>query len=434
MLHKASPVLKAAASPDYLAKGCVNVVELGNLKEQAGARWPRIREGVYARIETLLRDKLGPNDLFVRLGDIAYLVTMPTTDPEDVSAICMRVAFDLHMTFLGQCGLDQIEVNTVTSIEDDTLVLQKLPFEKVVGLAEKAGIAVSPAERAGQAARESHRAKPISHTSAGGKAPKAIGPAFHFDEPPPRALIVEFQFVPIWSVRNSAVTTYACEPKTIVDAAARRVPISLVHLTPKERIQIDVSAFQTGINQLVKCHEAGNKFLLAVPISFEVLGTPAARMDFLSACRDLSYNYRNFLTFILVDVPPGVAQSRLANMATILRPFGRSVSATIAPTDRAFGSYQGIGLHSIGFELREFGPRTPFSQKDTEQLAQFARKSNLGTFLSNVQDRNILKYAQDASIANLSGPIIAPASPEPRGMWRLSWTETLSQPVVEIWD
>jgi hypothetical protein len=434
MLHKASPVLKAAASPAYLAKGCVSVVELGNLKEQAGVRWPRICEGVYSRIEALLRAKLGPNDLFVRLGDIAYLVTMPTTDPEDVSAICMRVAFDLHMSFLGQCGLDQIEVNTVTSIEDDTLVLQKLPYEKVVSLAEKAGIPVSSAERAGQTVRKSGQAEPVSHGTLVGKTRRAAGPALRLVEPPPRTLIVEFHFIPIWSVRNAAVTTYACEPKIIVDSAARRDFLSLAHLTSKERIQIDVSAFQTGIDHLARCHESGSKFLLAVPISFEVLGTPAARMDFLSACRDLSYNYRNFLMFILFDVPPGVAQSRLANMVTVLRPFGRSVSATIAPTDRAFGAYQGIGLQSVGFDLREFGPRMRFSQKDTEQLAQFGRKSNLGTFLSNVQEKSVLKYAQDANIGHLSGPVVAPAAPEPRGMWRLTWAETLSQPNVEIWD
>lgn len=433
MLQKASPVLKAAASPAYLAKGCVNVIELGNFKEHAGARWPRICEGVYARIETLLKGRLGPNDLYVRMGDIAYLVTMPTTDPEDVNAICMRVAFDLHMSFLGQCDLDQIEVNTVAGGEDDTLVLQRLPFEKVVSLAEKAGIPVSPAERTNQTAQEHHRAKPISTTRSVDKARKAIGPMLRFDEPPPRALIVEFQFTPIWSVRNSAVTTYACEPRIVMDAG-RRLSISPAHLTPKERIQIDVSAFQTGIDHLAKSHDVGSKFLLAVPISFDVLGTPAARMDFLSVCRDLSYNYRDYLLFTIFGVPPGVAQSRLANMVTVLRPFGRSISATIAPTDRVFGSYQGIGLHSIGFDLQEFGPRTPFSLKEAEQLAQFARKSNLGTFLSNVQNKNVLKYAQDANIANLSGPIIAPAAPEPRGVWRLTWAETLSQPVVEIWD
>lgn len=433
MVHKTSPVLKAAAAPAYLAKGCVNVVELGNLKAQAGARWARICEGVYSRIESLLKAKLGPNDLFVRMGDIAYLVTMPTTDPEDVNAICMRVAFDLHLSFLGQCGLDQIEVNTVNAGEDDTLVLQRLPMEKLVRLAERAGIPASSAGSTRPAAEEQRPPEPISHAAPIDKQRTAGGPAYLLDEPRPRALIVEFQFIPIWSVRNAAVTTYACEPKTIF-ASGQRNAISLAQLSPKERIQIDVSAFQTGIDHLTKCQEAGNKFLLAVPVSFEVLGSPAARMDFLSSCRDLSYSYRDFLIFILFDVPPGVAQSRLANMATILRPFGRSISATIAPTDRALASYQGIGLHSIGFDLREFGPRTPFLQKDAEQLTQFARKANLGTFLSNVRDKQILKYAQDANIGHLSGPIIAPAASEPRGMWRLTWAETLSQPVVEIWD
>lgn len=108
MPSKLSPLLAVAASPSHLAKGCVNVVEFDGLKVQAGDRWPRFREGVYARIEGLLRTKLGPNDLFLRLADTAYLITMPTTDAEDVSAVCLNVAFELYKSFLGQCDISQI--------------------------------------------------------------------------------------------------------------------------------------------------------------------------------------------------------------------------------------------------------------------------------------------------------------------------------------
>lgn len=430
MFHNSSPVLSAAASPAFLAKGCVNVIELSSFKEHSGERWSRICEGVYARLESLLRSKLGPNDLFLRIGDIAYLVTMPTTDPEDVNAICMRVAFDLHTSFLGQCEIEQIEVSMVSAGEDDTLVLHRLPAEKVVSLAEKAGISFTPSR--GTQAIESRQSPPGPQTTSISTATKGIGPTWNFVEPPPPVLTVEHHFIPIWSVRNAAVTTYACEPKTI-SAAGRQDSIALNQLSPKERVQVDITAFRAGIEQLAKSHEVGNRFLLAVPISFELLGTPAGRMELLAVSRNLPYSYRHFLIFIIRDVPPGVAQSRLANMVTILRPFGRSVSASIAPTQRAYGAYQGIGLRSIGFDLQEFMPQTPLAQHDVEQLAYFARQANLGTFLSNVRDKSILKYAQDANIGHLSGPAISPALTEPHSMWRLTWAETLSRPETELW-
>ena len=424
-----SPILAAAASPAYLAKGCVNIIELGAFKEQAGARWTRICEGVYARLESLLRAKLGPNDLFVRIGDIAYLVAMPTTDAEDVNAVCMRVAFDLHTSFLGQCSIGQIEVNLVSAGEGDTLVYQRLPVEKVATLADRAGITFSSAEQGAAAPLQS---PPAAQTSSTPATPKGARAPWGVVELPPPVLTIEHQFTPIWSVRNSAVTSYACEPKTIF-APGRQDSISVGQLSPKERIQVDLEAFKTGNVQLANAHAAGNRFLLAAVISFELLAAPTGRMELLTICRNLSYSYRNFLSFIICDIPPGVAQSRLAGMVTILQPFGRGVSATIAPKQRTFISYQGIGLQSIGFNLREFTSQAPLTQHDVEQLAQFARRAKLGTFLSGVRDSSVLKYAQDANIAHLSGPAVASATAEPQSMWRLTWADLLARPEMEIW-
>jgi|GEM_PF-1655070 len=427
-----SPILAAAASPALLAKGCVNVIEFESLKEEAGARWPRIREGVCARLEAMLRTKLGPNDLFVPLGENGYLVTMPTTDPEDVSAICTRVAFDLHTSFLGQCSLDQVRVDSVAMDDQDTLLLRRLPLEKIVVLAEKAGIPASVIYNSlGSKASNSSDAQPfglspIGKAGRGGSKTSYAPPA---EEPPPQ---VENHFVPIWQVPTAAVTTYVCEPRTI-SVLGRPQPVPLVQLSPEERVQVDLMALQAGITQLTQSWAQGTRFLLGALLAFDTIGTPAGRMEVLSVCRGLSQVYRSYLTFVIYDVPPGVAQTRLANMVTTLRPFGRGVLATINPTSRAYSAYQGIGLRGVGFNLREFTPQAPFCQNDAEQLAQFGRRSNLTTFLWDVRDKNVLKYAQDASIQNLSGPAVVPASAEPQGMVRLTWGEVLARPDVELW-
>jgi hypothetical protein len=429
MAYNSSPILAVATSSTYLARRCVNIIELTKFKDQAGARWPKFSESVYARLEALLRARLGSSDLFIRISDSAYLITMPSTAPSDVNTTCIKVCFELYTSFFGQCDISQIEVNTVTGSQDDTLVLQKLPIEVIANLGAKMGFTFSSLQSSNQAAApksEIRGAMARTATNVSVPSQNSFGSS-------PSALAVEHQFIPIWSVRNAAVTTYVCEPKTIF-LAGRQAPLQFHHLAPKERIQIDIDTFKAGNVQLAKSHAAGNRFLLAAVISFELLGTPTGRMEFLAACRNLSRDYRNFLSFIICDIPPGVALSRLASMVTILQPFGRGISATIAPKQRTFTSYQGIGLQSIGFNLREFSPQDPLTQSDTEQLAQFARRANLGTFLSGVQERGILKYAQDANIAHLSGPAIASAVAEPVGMWRLTWADTLARPDMEIWD
>ena len=433
MLQRASPILAAAASPALLAKGCVSVMELDTLKEVAGPAWARIREGVYSRLETMLHSKLGPNDLFVRLGETSYLVTMPTTEPEDVSAICTRVAFDLYTSFLGQCDLSKLRVNTVAAGDDDTLLLKRIPLDKMVSLAQRAGVPTDAINKAlhglpsldvSEQPQHSHHGKIGAHHHA---VAHSYVPIHR-----PRAVQAAYHFIPVWSVPNAAVTTYACEPKAVyIDNISEPVP--LIHLTTEERIEVELEAMHKGIEHLTNAWSGGDRFLLAVPISFEVFGNPSGRMEVLATCRDLSSAYRSYLTFVIYDIPLGVAQSRLANMVTALKPFGRGVLATIAPNSRNFDTYVGLGLRGIGFNLREFSAQISFTPRDAEQLAQFGRRNNLLTFLWDVRDKTVLKYAQDASIQHLTGTAVAPACIGPQGMLRLGWEQVLAKPIVELW-
>jgi hypothetical protein len=438
MLQNMSPILAAAASPAFLAKGCVNVVELDALKESAGERWPRIRDGVYARLEMLLRNKLGPNDLFIRLGDTAYLITMPTTDADDVSAICTRVAYDLHTSFLGECGLAQIHVDTVVGGEDDGLVLKRLPSTTVKGLAERMGFAdllvTDGSVRHRAVAHEQHHGR--MHASSPGQ-PGLVKGQHHLSHGHvvpnvEEKLEIEHQFQPVWSVPNAAVTTYGCEVKS-VRIGGRPAVVVPSSLPPKERLAIEMSTLHHGITVLEHSHTLGKRFLLDIPLSFDVFGSPAGRMDVLSACRELSNTYRSFITFVINSVPLGVGQTTLANMVTALSPFGRAVAATIHPATRAFSVYQGIGLKAVGYNLTEFPTRPAFGSEDAERLSQFARRNGLGTFLYGVRDKGVLKFAQDAGIQYLCGPAVSPPADEPRGMWRLSWAEVLSKPETELW-
>lgn len=428
MLQKASPILAAAASPAFLAKGCVNVIEFENLKDHAGSAWPRLCEGIYSRLEGLLRSKLGPYDIFVRLGETAYMITMPTSEPEDVSAVCARVAFDLQTSLLGRCDLHDVVVAIASSDDDDTLLLKRLPFERVMVLAEKGGIpreVVARAAGLGGADASALMAPIQSH------AVKNVSTLPLVDEPPPVPR-VEYHFMPVWSVPNAAVTGYACEPKTIL-VSGRPGVVPMSHLTVEEKIEVEVAALNSGAAELAKAFETPERFLLVVPLSFDVLGTPAGRMEILASCRYLPSTLRAYLTFMIYDVPLGVAQSRLATMITVLRPFTRGVMATVAPGTRAFGAYEGIGLRGIGFNLRESSLRQPVRQLEIEQMAQFARRTSLSTFLWDVRNKETLRFAQDAGIQNISGPAVCRPSAEPQGMLRLSWAQVLAKPETELW-
>jgi hypothetical protein len=418
VLYKVTADLRAIVSPALLATGCVNVVGLDGLKNCVGSQWPQLRDSVYTRLEALFRAKLGPTDFFVRLDDSAYLLAMPSSDPEDVDVVSLRISYDLYISCLGQCDLDHIQVSSASVGDGDTLALELLPFERIIALAEKAGIQSFnvPAGPGDLRLPENER----------GCNPAAAATAVPLPADKGRTLYVEHHFIPVWSAAGSAVTTYICEAKSILDGE-RRQPIQHVQLSPKERVNTEITCLHAGIAKIARNAQPTERFLLGITISFDLLGSPSGRMEFLSACRELSSDYRQYIDFTLTEVPPGVAQTTLSNMVNMLRPFARSVSATVAPQARVYAAYQGIGLRAIGFDLREFSNGRTFRQLDADQLVRNARVANLGTFLLSVTGASALEIAHAAAIQQLSGNAVLPPCDTPRGMWRLAWSDLMER-------
>ncbi|MDE2110526.1 MAG: hypothetical protein KGJ79_05245 [Alphaproteobacteria bacterium] len=376
-------------------------------------------------MEALLRQKLGSTDFFARIDDVTYLVTMPSTDPEDVNVICLRVAYDLYTDFLGQCDIGHINVYTASDGGDNALALHPLPAERIIALAERAGIhdfnlPSGPRVAAIQSMPGSGERAVISPD--GSKLPT----------PKPSSLVVTHQFVPVWSVQNNAVTTYLCEPKSIMTAEAPQKLLTRAQLTPKEQIQVELSCLYTGVTRLADLIQKGACCLLGISVSFDVLGSPAGRMEFLSACRDLSQEYRQYLEFTIMDVPPGAAQTKLNNLTNTLRPFGRRVSATVAPGSRYFSAYQGIGLRAIGLSEQERPDQTGLRKEDIAILVAAAKTMKLSSFINTLRKLETLKNAHAANIQFLSGPAIAPPCDELKAMSRLTWKEVLSPRIATV--
>ena len=412
MLQETPIEFRAAASPALLERGCVNVVGLDAIKQEAGQRWLRVRDGVYARMEALLRQKLGSTDFFARIDEVSYLVTMPSADREDVNVVCLRVAYELYSSFLGQCDIDHIRVSTADYAGENMLSITPLTTRHIVSLAEKAGIGelATPEIRkrvAAEAPAESDEAVTDEN-----EVDRLLGP------PEIPSLDVEHHYVPVWSTPNNVITTYICEVKSVHKNLGPRQAMTLDQLDCRGRTQVELSCLHAGVAQLARQQAQGNRFLLGVTVSFDVLGSPVGRMEFLSACRALPAKFRQYLDFTLTEVPPGVAQTRLNNLVNTLRPFARTVSATVAPGTRDYSAYFGIGLRTVGIDCSEV-IEGPMSKDVVLSLIQAAKVMKLGSFLFNVRKLTMLYAAYEAGIQLVSGSALANPCAEPRGMTRL---------------
>jgi hypothetical protein len=161
-------------------------------------------------------------------------------------------------------------------------------------------------------------------------------------------------------------------------------------------------------------------------VPFETLTSPIARMEFVSACRGLSHDLRPYLVFEIADLPVGVPQSRLNELVTTIRAFGRGVTAEVALRNPTLAMYQGIGLHAIGLNLS--APQDSLTKIEIERLGLSARRLGLLAFLSDVPTPALVAFARDAGVQWMSGPAIARPVMEPGPMIRLYTDEILQVP------
>jgi hypothetical protein len=413
VLGPLSADLMAVVSPALLASGRMDVISIADIRDQAGPRWAQISETVHARLGYLLGSYLGTTDCFARLDETTYVVTMPTADPDELDIICLHALYDLHCDFLGRCENGHIRIARALTGNGKSALVLPLPRSVIATLAERVGIAGLSDDAL--APFEVRRIAAPDPPPAEGARQSASGVARTGEN-----MIVEKHFLPVWNAARSAVLTYRCIPKTIT-MSDRRVPPA--HLTEAERIAIELACLDEGIGQLTGLGAQHVRFVLGIQVSFEVLGSPRGRRELVLACRAVSCEYRDYIEFFLTNVPPGAAQTRLANMATLLKSYGRRVSVTVAPHARSISAYQGIGIHAVGLDLEEY-PRGDLSYvEDARRLVALCAKSRQETFAIGIRDTYALDAVHDAGIQYLSGTAVVPACERPEGVRLLTWED-----------
>jgi hypothetical protein len=394
--------IKSAVPPALLDRGCVNVIGFEAIKSRAGARWPKLRDSVVARLEALLRHTLRPTDFFAPLNDTAYLVTMPAADPQDVNVVCLRIAYDLHKNLIGHCDLGDIEVS-VAKEAGDHLALQPMLRDSLLALAEKAGIH--------DLALDADQSVPFRRAALGSQK-IADGP-----------LQTLHNYMPIWDSRNEAISTYLCRTKAYRGSGDHTEAVQLEQLDSKDRAMVELSGLHKAIGDLENALKGGRRVLLAVPFTFDMIGSPLGRMQLASACRHFLAEHRQYLLFVLSDVPRGVPQSRLVDIVNTLKPFARGVMATVAPGSRCHAAYHGIGLQGVGMCARQNSGEPGHLEADIARLSTSARSAQLGSFLFDVASPDLLDMAKRIGVRWLSGSALRPAVQKPVAMCRLQWDE-----------
>lgn len=379
--------LQIAASPALIGRGCVQVIGLEEIRAEIGERWEKRRETVWAHLEALLSQKLGPTDFYIRLDDTSVLVSMPTAQREEAQIFCLRVAHDLHGSLLGRCDTKKLRIARVSRVQGGDIQSTPVSGEELTLLARRAGLQ-PPASRETEFQPDKFRGSPKPS--------------------------VEFQhkYLPVWDAQREAVTTY-------------RVVSCLDHHTAactgarsKLELALAISRINDGASRLTTHLAAGEQFMMWLPLSYDVLSSAVGRMEIAGVCRSLSADLRPYLIFEICDLPQGVPQSRLSELVGSLRPFCRGVAAQFPRGIGSFSAYLGTGLQAVGLSFAD-GAAAEMGN-EIMRLSLAVRKQRIMTFVLDVPRWEVLQAARAIGIHLLSSPLIGNLMTNPAPIRRLN--------------
>jgi hypothetical protein len=404
VLRENVTLIETAIAPDLFEHGNVHVVDLCAIKAASGPLWSEIGGSICNRLESILRQRLTEPCWFEKATETRYVVVTPEAEGDDGAVTAFRIVCELQEALNGRCDFDQMHIEAATGNGNTPSSLRstRIRAEQLAALAERSQIFESDGTHSRRRRRVNVRAK---HT--GRMIRRRPG------------LSIEHQFEPIWDARHEVVSTYLCTPGAVASSETPDEPVPFSDLTASERTTVELSCLKTGVGHLSRHLESGDRFLLGVSISFETLCTPSGRMEFGGTCRGLPEIYRPYIMFLLTDIPLGVTQSRMADLAMIVRPFGHVV-ATVPSGCRNFSAYEGNGFSAIALDMAREGAEPDRMRTDLAHVGRAGRTRRLGPVILNIANAQTLAMAVAADFQFLHGAAVAPPSDKPRRMSRLA--------------
>jgi hypothetical protein len=188
---------------------------------------------------------------------------------------------------------------------------------------------------------------------------------------------------------------------------------------------MEVACVNQGVAALAKHLERDERFLMVFQIGYGTLNSHTARVEFTSACRALPSDFRPYLAFQLIDVPRGVPNSRLSDLVTAIRPYAKALMLEVPDFCDTYDDYTGIGLQMIGMNVARSKLDRKEQAEGLSNLAAFATRLSLSTFLAGVSDGATLLRARQAKIRFMTGPAVAPSLLAPNPVRRWQWSDVM---------
>lgn len=347
-------VLDRFGGHDLLARGSVNIIGLGAIRERAGERWPRKRPDVWAYAERKLAEHLTFQDLAQRVGETDFLIAMTSEEGVAAQAVALKILEEVLMHFLGAADPKDMTVRAVTDLRGDEVTCAPLDPASIIR-ARKAPPAAAPAERQAVDPLEEKRRNPFVFATGAGL-----------------ALRIDFAVEEIISLKHGAVAALRIEPTVTETQTGRVIPVrAFAKMADADLAVIDQATLDYAGLYLPKVDTPGAPVLI-VPVSFRTVAASKGRQALIAAANGAAGRMKASVMVELIDIGPGTPHGRLVEVTGLLKTICRGVFARTQPSKEALAALKDARLTGLTLDAGDLAEN---DARVAAQILDFGRQA-----------------------------------------------------------
>ncbi len=165
---------------------------------------------------------------------------------------------------------------------------------------------------------------------------------------------LEERFLPIWDARKGAITSYLYCPEKLVSGGTIIPSFNLFskRMDAHDVFNEDLASIRAVKKELHTMAAAGRRLFILCPVHYRTLKIEHHFLSFVGECRKIPEAQRQYLIFVLLDLPDNVAQIEIERCVRELKKYSRRIYGhTEISIDIDFRLFKDPGIESIGLCL-----------------------------------------------------------------------------------
>lgn len=358
---------------DPTQAGSINLMGLEGLRARMGDRWPAVADRVHMLTIRLLNKYLSPLDTWFRPDGEIYVVVFAQLGPTQAREICASLVEELQALLWGTAETGSIKARAAVHTIGSESMFDPAKLRQILNTASPAGTATE-----GFSGYQGEPAGPL-----------------------------EVRYRPIWDVKQQVLSVFMARP-----CRQRRGGSPLWGLDclddpedPAQLLELDLFVLREAVSVALELFDNRFRFFLSIPIHFESLAVQSRRRTLIGCLQAIPPHMRSLMTYHLHGAPAGVPVSRLAEMVSTMRPYGRTTMVVVDPVSFDLSVVAAAGA-KVACVLLPPGATVQRHRADLLRFGLAAQKHRLHTSVEGVEDFAMEALCEEAQISFLSGDLI----------------------------